>query len=423
MEMDSVKRYRLILWALFGIACAVYLIIVDISGIETEVMRDRFVNADTLFNGEVAVTEYPPFALVFMIIPRLFASTPFSYNVAYVIEVFVFFMIGLIFISKLAARFGKDEKKAMLAYSVLMLLMFEFVVDRYDIFPVVITLISFYCFTTKRYAWAFALLSIATLTKLYPAVLFPIYLIPFLMDKKWMDALKGTAVFVITALAVVIPVVLVEPDMITHFLEYHADRPLHIESTAASFIYPFAMLGMTDVWIIEAKYSFGSDNLLGAWPDAVAPLLSPLMVMLIVISYVMFAHLYKKNENQEERNILLGIAILIVLMIFMIFGKVFSSQYLMWIIPPIVFMFMTSISEKEKKAILIMTILVILVTQLNFAYNIGYLGGGANINDLGMMIILLRNILMIAFLYITVKVVFDRFFRKDSKAEDNDPFE
>jgi len=60
MEMDSVKRYRLILWALFGIACAVYLIVVDISGIDTEVMRDRFKNADALFNGEAPVTDSPP---------------------------------------------------------------------------------------------------------------------------------------------------------------------------------------------------------------------------------------------------------------------------------------------------------------------------------------------------------------------------
>jgi len=407
MEMDSVKRYRMILWALFGIACAVYLVIIDISGIDTEVMRDRFRNADELFNGEAVVTEYPPFALVFMFIPRFFASTPFTYNIAYVVEVFIFFMIGLIFISKLAARFNKDEKKAMLAYSVLMLLMFQFVVDRYDIFPVVITLISFYCFTTKRYVWAFALLSIATLTKLYPAVLFPVFLIPFLMDRKWMDVLKGTAVFVITALAIVVPILLIEPDMIMNFLEYHADRPLHIESTAASFIYPFAMIGMTDVWI---EYSFGSDNLLGAWPDAIAPLLSPLMVLLIFISYAMFTYLYKKNEDQGERDLLLGIAILVALMIFMIFGKVFSSQYIMWIIPPIGFMFMVSISEKEKKNILVLAVLAIIVTQINFAYNIGYLGGGANINDIGMMILLLRNVLMIIFLYITVKIVYGRFY-------------
>ena len=419
METDSVKRYRLILWVLFGIACAVYLIIVDVSGIDTEVMRDRFRNADALFNGEAVVTEYPPFALVFMIIPRLFASTPFSYNIAYVVEVFFFFMVGLIFISKLAERFGKDEKMAMLAYSVLMLLMFEFVVDRYDIFPVVITLISFYCFTTKRYVWAFALLSIATLTKLYPAVLFPIYLIPFLIDKKWMDALKGTAVFAVTALAIVVPVLLVEPDMIMHFLEYHSDRPLHIESTAASFIYPFAMLGMTDVWI---EYSFGSDNLLGAWPDAVAPLLSPLMVMLILVSYIMFGYLCKRN-NSEERDVLLGIAVLIVLMIFMIFGKVFSSQYLMWIIPPVVFMFMIPVSKKEKKNILVLTILAIIVTQINFAYNIGYLGGGANINDLGMMVLLLRNVMMIVFLYIMVKIVYDRYLRKGREPEISDPTE
>ena len=38
------------------------------------------------------------------------------------------------------------------------------------------------------------------------------------------------------------------------------------------------------------------------------------------------------------------------------------------------------------------TVLTLVLTQLNFAYNIGYLGGGENINDLGMMVILARNI-------------------------------
>ena len=93
--VDGVRKYQIIIAALFLVACIGYLVAVHFLNIETEVMRDRFwKNAEPLFNGEVPVMEYPPFALVFFAIPRLFADTPWGYNVAYVAEVLVFMVVG-----------------------------------------------------------------------------------------------------------------------------------------------------------------------------------------------------------------------------------------------------------------------------------------------------------------------------------------
>ena len=88
-------------------------------------------------------------------------------------------------------------------------------------------------------------------------------------------------------------------------------------------------------------------------------------------------------------------------MAFMIFGKVFSSQYLIWIIPFIVILLMSHFDPIYKRYFLILSIAAILLTQLNFAVNLGISGGGTGITDAGMLIVLARNIvMMILFVYV-----------------------
>lgn len=390
--LDGIRRYQLIIAILFLVACVGYLVAVYALGIETEVMRDRFwKNAEPLFNGELPVMEYPPFALVFFAIPRFFGDTPWTYNIAYVAEVFVFMVIGLILVSKLAERMGHDQKKAMLVYAVLTLLMLEFVVDRYDIFPAVLTLASFYLFATKRYAWAGIILAVATLTKLYPAVVFPLYLLYLAYNRQWRDALSATIGFFGAGVLIVAVVWLIEPQMITNFLSYHTDRPLQIESVPSSILYLLSMLGLADVEIQSFfdPGSFGSDNLIGPLPDAVAEIMMPLMIILILAVYALYA--WARGRTSDEGLRLLGFAVVAVLMLFMVANKVFSSQYLVWIAAPVAFL-VASGSGRTERRMFWLTVLTLVLTQLNFAYNIGYLGGGENINDLGMMVILARNI-------------------------------
>ena len=407
-DLDVFQRYRLRLIIAFAIACIGFLIAVFALGLETEVIRDRYwKDVEPLFNGQIPIMEYPPFALVFMAVPRLFGWTPEAYEVCYVIEVFVFMVIGLIYTDKLAIHFGKDRKNCMLVYSVLMVLLLEFVTDRYDIFPAVLTLISFYCFVKSRYAWAFVLIAIGTMTKLYPAMLFPIYWLLFVAKGEWKEAWKGTAVFAIAILAIVVPVMIVEPDMIWNFLNYHSDRPLQIESVAASLIYPFSMFGLIKVSITNAADpgSFGSDNLIGDVPDAVAGILTPLMVICVLAVCFYFAYVYSKAD-EDGRLKVLGYAVAGVMMVFMIVGKVFSAQYLIWVVCPIVFLMMFE-KDMFKGILFKVTAAAFIMTQANFVYNVGVLHGGSNINDLGMMIILVRNILALMMLYLIVRGMYD----------------
>lgn len=402
--LDGIRRYQLTTVFLFLIACIGYLVAVHALGIETEVMRDRFwKNAEPLFNGEVPVMEYPPFALVFFAIPRLFADTAWGYNIAYVAEVFVLMVAGLLLVSKLAERLGHDQKRAMLVYAILMLLMLEFVLDRYDIFPAVLTLASFYLFATRRYGWACLVLAVATTTKLYPAVLFPLYFLYLAYNRQWRDTWVSALAFFGTGAAIAAVAWIINPELITNFLGYHTDRPLQIESVPSSIVYLLSMLGLTDVSIqpFGDPGSFGSDNLVGPLPDAVAEAMMPLMVGLILVTYAVYAVLRHRGVGDDGLR-LMGLGIIAVLMLFMVANKVFSSQYLIWVIAPVAFIVASRQGTFERRLFLL-TVATFVLTQVNFAYNIGYLGGGTNINDLGMMIILIRNILAVYMTWMVVR--------------------
>jgi len=411
---EGAKREQLIYSVIFGIACIIFLVAVAVLGIESEVMKERFANAEDMLNGNLPTLEYPPLVLVLIAIPRIFASTPFAYSIGFVIEMYAFFVLGLLIISKLAKKYGKDEKAAMLGYTVLMLIMTEFIIDRFDIVPAVLSIAAVYCFVTKRYTLAFILLSMGTMIKLYPVVLLPVFLIPFIMNRNWKEVLKGTAVFTIASLAVIIPVMVLQPDLLSSTISYHANRPLQIESLASSFIYPFGMLGLTTVTILGVLASgFGSDDLVGGWADGAASLMLPVMAILIAAVYILYAYALKKNRgvgDGNDRLYLFANAILLCVMLFIMAGKVFSSQYLLWIIPPLLFVLMLSPDKKWARTVFIMFAAILLLTQLQFAYNVGYLGGGENINDIGMMLILVRNIMMVVLLYMVVRPVYSRYF-------------
>ena len=169
------------------------------------------------------------------------------------------------------------------------------------------------------------------------------------------------------------------------------------------------MFGLITVQITSAMLpdgtldpdNFGSDNLVGTVPDAVAGVLSPIMVIGVLAVCFFFLYVYLKAEDKDKVR-LLGLAVAGVIMTFILLGKVFSSQYLIWAISPIVLILMFE-EDMFKSPLFKFTAAAFIMTQVDFVYNIGILGGGSNINDFGMIIILVRNILTVIMLYLIVR--------------------
>jgi hypothetical protein len=198
------------------------------------------------------------------------------------------------------------------------------VVARFDMIPAALTLFAVICAAHKRWNWAFALLALATLSKFYPATL----LIPFLLalqqgtQGKWyawrrwlpMGVFVGVCVLVIGVSLLLSVVGTLTP------LGFFNDRPVQVESLSASILWMFSLLGKTSLTYV---YTFGSLNVLSPLSSAVT---SRMVTLLVVgLSYTWWL--------QWRGRIDLAMACLLTLLIVMITGKVFSAQYLIWVIP------------------------------------------------------------------------------------------
>ncbi len=361
--------------------------------VETEVIRDRYwVDAVPLFSGEVPTIEYPPLALVFIAIPYLFGSTPWGYETAWVAMMVVVLIAGLMMTSRLARDVGCDESRAMVLYAVLCLVMWEFVLDRFDIIAMVLTLASVLLFVEKRYPWAFVLLAFGALVKVYPILLFPVFFIFLARERRWRDALVSTAAMLVFGVVVVAVFWLIDPSTVTNFLEYNTGRPLQIESVASSVVYVISLLGLTDVWIqpSTADGSFLSDNLRGPLADSLADWMLPLAIVLVIVVWALYLWRSRPGEGLE----LLMLASVACILVFMVFNKVFSTQYLIWLSGAVLVYAMVSPGRLGRRLVLL-TVAALVLGQLDFAYNVGYLGGGDAIDTAGMLIILVKNAVVV----------------------------
>lgn len=160
------------------------------------------------------------------------------------------------------------------------------------------------------------------------------------------------------------------------------------------------MLGLTEVRILPAYEpgSYGSDDLVGAWPDAAAGFLTPFMVVTVAVFILYYWYVRCGREGTYERFALVQCAIVTSLLAFMIFGKVFSSQYLLWIMPFLVFLTEVSDDRVFGKRMLYLLLLTFALTQFNFGYIYGIIGGGTSINDAAMISMLVRNLMVISML-------------------------
>ena len=137
-------RVFLIILVLFAIVSALFIICMCMHILYSEVINIYFTYADEVMGGRSPHMEYPPFALFLLMIPRLFTSDPNIYDVIFVAQAYVFFAVGLWTVRRLAAFYNKDQNQMMILYAAFLLLMIQFVLDRHDIFPLVITLVSLY---------------------------------------------------------------------------------------------------------------------------------------------------------------------------------------------------------------------------------------------------------------------------------------
>ena len=288
---------------------------------------------DAIVRGEVPYRdfrpEYPPLALPVFALPSLLvgADAPhedyaraFDRLVA-VLGIAAVVLAGLTLLALGASTANLAAALALVAVSPLLL--GSVMLSRYDLWPAALTAGALLAVVAGRDRLAAGVLGAAIAAKLYPAVL-----VPFLGVWVWRrrgrrEALVAGAVLAAVLAVCVVPFLLVAPAGLGSSLWGQLDRPLQLESLAASGL---IVLRGTVGLDVEMVGSHGSQNV-GGLVGEIGGVVSTLAgVAALAWLWVRFA----RGTMERERLVRYAAAAVV---LFVALGKVLSPQFLIWLVP------------------------------------------------------------------------------------------
>ena len=199
------------------------------------------------------------------------------------------------------------------------LLMFS----RFDLWPTALAVGGLSALLAGRDRTGGALLGAAIATKLWPAVLVPLGLIWIWRRRGRPATARWFGIVVATCVAFFLPFAVVAPGGLGHSFGLQIDRPLQIESFGSAILLAAHHLGGLAV---SYRTSYGSQNVVAHGAAAMADVSAVAQLLALCAVWVAFA----RGPARPDR---LAIASAACVAVFIAFGKVFSPQYLIWLIP------------------------------------------------------------------------------------------
>lgn len=334
--------------------------------------------------------EYPPLTLLAFLLPGLVFREPLAYGLAFSFEMFVYDLLIMYFIMSISRLYDFSIKKALIIYSVVVITVGPILVVRYDIFPAMLTMAGLYAFIKKRPNLAWGAVTLGVMAKLYPMVLLPLFAIYHIVNKQYTTLLRGALVFIIVITAISLPWLILDAPAYGESFSYHFERGLHSESSYGSLLLVGKLLGWTTSY---EELSYGSWNIVSTLADNIADISSYIVFVVLLIIYVGFAwRLWKEKSTtsltsslRPNEAFLLGQFAFLAVLGFLLFNKVFSAQYIVWLIPLAIF-----IPSRYNYISLLLVCLASLLTQFVFPYT--YIEFAAN-NPPQVVLMVIRNII------------------------------
>jgi len=408
------------------------------------VNSDALRNHTTIYDTTDATIEYPPLAIMWMSAPMLFLNmdddfgevsqdTFFKWRSIYkylcfAFDLFLFCILLFFFLGN--SRSFKVDLKGLIVYVVTGLILFYFLYDRLDLYLGGILFLAFLLLRSHKH-WMFALsmLAIGINFKLVPILLIPLFIIGtlpanyigffykrLLRKQLVLAVLKRSFFLVGVILSLFLPFYFWGGRSTLDFLSYHSDRGVQLESIYSSILMMLHFIGLP----VYVTYGFGSFNL----ESDLSPffsMISSLFVVLSVLGILLFCisrlkhhsllleaseHLNKDTKTIAQcfpqtflyltiATLLAGIAV----------SKVFSPQYLLWLVP---LFGLLPYQNKSTKWAGVLFVFVCLLTALiypflyftDFVHNQAVLANGKIFWEaptiLAANILILRNFLLIA---------------------------
>jgi hypothetical protein len=259
--------------------------------------------------------EYPPAALPVFVLPALVEH--YDYD-----RVFQGLMALCDLAAVIAVALVAGRRAAVIA-ALAPLALGSVVISRFDLWPTALVAVGIAALVRGRSATSALLLGTAFAAKLWPAVLAPLAVVWLARTRGPRAAAQWAAAAVATAAAWFLPFVALSPAGVGHTFHSQLARPLQLESLAGSVLIAAHHIAGTT---LHSTSSFGSQNLTGPGTHAAAIATTVVGALALVAVWVLFA----RGAAADERFVTHAAGAVAV---FIAFGKVFSPQFLIWLIP------------------------------------------------------------------------------------------
>lgn len=291
--------------------------------------------------------EYPPAALIPMLVPYLAGMARDlgldAYKVLFAAwEAVLLLALGVV-VGRTGARLWAGSSETALRLIVVTIGAVLTITWRYDLFPALLTAVAVWAAIERRLVLVGVALGIGVLAKLYPVALLPALALPWLIPFDLGRLVRLGAVFGMTVLLGLLPFVALAGDDAFAFLGYQVGRGLQIESIGGGLAVLAGLVGGE-----RPRLSFGFSAVQVEGPLA-ATLLSVLPVLTLV-GFGLLAWLAWRRVRDEVRDtsadtdaeddafggvqprtlVAVAFASLLVLLVT---SKVYSIQYVVWIVP------------------------------------------------------------------------------------------
>jgi uncharacterized membrane protein len=224
--------------------------------------------------------------------------------------------------------------------------------------------------------------------KLFPVILAPLFLIDLLARRGYRAALTGGLQLAGWCLVWFLPALLASPDGLRRALTYHGQRGMQIESLYANGL---LLVNHTTGFRVGTDNVFGAFEAISAWTDELKVISVFVQVLAVCAVYILYA--WQSSFTPDPAGATgwahrLALAATLTVAVFIATGKVFSPQYLIWLMPLVVIL--PGLTGRRAIAAFLG---VLLLTQILFPYAYDTL---LDREWLGILLLTARNLLYLA---------------------------